>query len=165
MNRLSTSPSSSTTLSEDLVQCAQREPFEVFAFGMMQAKGMIDRLAESFDDGDFAPRIDGGAEDDFLKKIDGKMLGAGKGQEQTAGIEMLERVQIEKFISAGGGVHVASFRSQRRRVQDDQVELSVDFFQISEGVAFEKFSWRLGEAVQCRDSARPAPGRVSTNRE
>jgi hypothetical protein len=30
---------------------------------------MIDRLAEPFDYGDFAPRIDGRAEDDFLEKI------------------------------------------------------------------------------------------------
>jgi hypothetical protein len=56
------------------------------------------------------------------------MLGAGEGQEQTAWVKMLERVQIEKFIAAGGGVHVASFGSQRRRVQHDQVELSFDFF-------------------------------------
>ena len=64
----------------------------------------------------------------FWNKIDGKMLGAGKRQEQTAGVKMLERVQIEKLISAGGGVYVASFVRQRRRVQDDQVEFSVDFF-------------------------------------
>ena len=52
-----------------LVQGAERKPFEVFAFGMMQANGMIDRLAKPFDYGDFAPRIDGRAEDDFLEKI------------------------------------------------------------------------------------------------
>jgi len=35
-----------------LVQGAERKPFEVFAFGMMQANGMIDRLAELTHDPD-----------------------------------------------------------------------------------------------------------------
>ena len=54
---------------QGLVQGAERKPFEIFAFGMMQANGMIDGLAEPFDYGDFASCIDGGAEDDFLEKI------------------------------------------------------------------------------------------------
>ena len=76
---------------------------------MMQANGMIDRLAEPLDHGDFATGIDGGAEDDFLKQIDRKMLGAGERQKKAAWVEMLERVKIEKFIAAGGGIYVAPF--------------------------------------------------------
>jgi hypothetical protein len=47
---------------------------------MMQAHGVVDGLAESFEDGDFAWRVDGGAENDFLKQIDGEMLRTGEGE-------------------------------------------------------------------------------------
>ena len=92
-------------------------------------------------------RIDGGAEDDFLKKVDGKVLGAGERHKHSAGIEMLKRVQIEKFISAGSGIEVGSFMRQRRRVQDDQVEFPVYLLQVGKGVAFENFPRRVSEAV------------------
>jgi hypothetical protein len=41
---------------------------------MMKAHRVVDRLAESLDDSDFASRIDGGTEDDLLEQIDGEML-------------------------------------------------------------------------------------------
>jgi hypothetical protein len=38
---------------------------------MMQAYRVVDGLAESFEDGDSASRIHGGAENDLLEEIDG----------------------------------------------------------------------------------------------
>jgi hypothetical protein len=56
----------------------------------MQAEGVIDRLAQAFYDGNLAARIDGGSEYDFLKQIYWQMLRAGKRQEHSAGVQMLE---------------------------------------------------------------------------
>src|SRR5258708_33747177 len=66
-----------------LVQGAQREPFEVFAFGMMQANGMIDRLAGPFEQGDCGSRVDGGAQDDFLEKSYCKVWRGSEGERQA----------------------------------------------------------------------------------
>jgi hypothetical protein len=94
---------------------------------MVQAYRVVDRLAEPFDDRNLTPGVNGGAEDDFLEEIDGNMLRAGKREKDPAGIKVPEGVQIEKFISARGGIHVASLVRQGRRIEDDQIELSVDF--------------------------------------
>src|SRR5581483_292312 len=77
-----------------LVQGAKREAFQVFAFRMMEAHRVIDRLAEPSYDRNFAPRIHGGAEDDFLKQIGGNVLGAGKGEEHAARLVVSERVEV-----------------------------------------------------------------------
>ena len=45
----------------------QGKAFEVFSFRMMQAYGMIDGLAQPFDQRHSPSGIDGGAKDDFLK--------------------------------------------------------------------------------------------------
>src|SRR6266576_1799984 len=102
-----------------LVQRSEREAFQVLAFGMMQAYGMVDGMAESLHQRDFTLGVDGGAEDDFLKQVDGKMLGARKAEKQSARIKMLERVQVETLITTGCSGHVAALVRQRRRVQED----------------------------------------------
>lgn len=79
---------------------------------MVQAKRVIERLAQSLDNGGLSLRIHCGAEDDLLEKVDGKMLRAGKCQEYSSGIEMLERMQVEKLIAARGRIHVGAFVRQ-----------------------------------------------------
>ena len=64
---------------------------------MMQAHGVIDGLAESLDDGDFAPRIDGGAENDFLEQVDGEMLRTGEGRRKTAGFTCLRAWRLRNL--------------------------------------------------------------------
>ena len=56
-------------------------------------------------------------------------------------------MQVEKLVSTGGGIYVAPFRGQRRRIENNQIKLSVDFFQVGEGIAFEQLSGCLSEAV------------------
>src|SRR5687767_8878184 len=70
-----------------LVQRDQRDALEILAFGMVQADGMIDRMTESFEDGDFATGIYGSAEDDLLKQIGGDVLGTRKRKKHAAWIE------------------------------------------------------------------------------
>src|ERR1051326_7451068 len=53
-----------------LLQDSEQEAFQVFAFGMMQAHGVIGRGAEALKDRYLAPRVDGRAEDDLLKEIE-----------------------------------------------------------------------------------------------
>src|SRR5690349_20932853 len=100
----------------------------------MKAHRMVDGLAEPFEDCHFAPRVDGGAEDDFLKEIGGEVLRAGKREERASGIEMLQGVKVEKFIAARRGVHVASLVREGWWVEHDQIEFSVDFLQIRKRV-------------------------------
>ena len=50
-----------------LVQRAKREAFEIFAFRMMQADGMVHRMPQAFDDDDLTAGVNGGTENDFLK--------------------------------------------------------------------------------------------------
>jgi hypothetical protein len=64
-----------------LVHYAEHETFEILAFGMMQAHWVVDGVAEAFDDAYFRAGIDGGAEDDLLEKIGGKMLRTRKSQQ------------------------------------------------------------------------------------
>jgi hypothetical protein len=103
---------------------------------MMEAHRMIDGLAESLDHAYFTRRIDGCAEDDLLKEIDGKMLGTGESEKKPAGPHMSERVKIEKLVAPRGGFDVASFVRQGGRVKDDDIEGSLGFFEIGEGVGF-----------------------------
>lgn len=103
---------------------------------MVQADRVIDGVPESLDHADFARRVDGCAEDDFLKEIDGEMLGTGESEKKPSGSYMPQGVKIEEFVSARGGLDVASFVRQGRRIQDDDVERSVAFLEISESVAF-----------------------------
>ena len=51
---------------------------------MMQAHRVVDGMAESLEDGDFASRIDGGAENDLLEEIDGEMLRTREGEKEAA---------------------------------------------------------------------------------
>lgn len=83
---------------------------------------MVDGLTEAAKDADFTPRVDCRAEHDFLEQVNGKMLGAGEGEQKTAGCYMPQRVEIEKLVRAGGRVDVASFVCQRGGVEDDNVE-------------------------------------------
>ena len=52
---------------------------------MMQAHRVVDGMAESLEDGDFASRIDGGAENDLLEQIDREMLRTREGEKEAAG--------------------------------------------------------------------------------
>ena len=67
------SPLSSTTMPGS-VQYSQDKTFEIFAFWMMQAKGVIQSVAQSLKNADFATRVDGCAENDLLEEIHGDML-------------------------------------------------------------------------------------------
>ena len=49
---------------------------------------MIDGRAEPAQDRGAAPGIDGSAEDNFLKKLGGQVLRAGKCQQDSAGVQM-----------------------------------------------------------------------------
>jgi hypothetical protein len=51
---------------------------------MMQAHRVVDGMAESLEDGDFASRIDGGAENDLLEQIDREMLRTREGEKEAA---------------------------------------------------------------------------------
>jgi hypothetical protein len=95
---------------------------------MMEAYGVIEGRAKPFDHRDFSACVHGGAKDDFLEEIARQMLGAGEGQQQPAGVEVFERVKIEKLISSRRRVKVASFVRERRRIQDDQIKSSLAFF-------------------------------------
>ena len=97
---------------------------------------MIDGLAESFDYAYFTRRIDGCPEDDLLKEIAGKMLGTGESEEKPPRPHMSQGVKIEKLVSARGGLDVASFVRQGRRVKDDDIEGSLAFLEIGESVGF-----------------------------
>jgi hypothetical protein len=104
---------------------------------MMQANRVVDGLAESLEDGDFARRVDGGTENDLLEQIDGEMLGTGEGKKQAARPQVPQRVEIEKLVSASGSVNVTTPASQRGRVEHDNVKSGVTFLEISKNVAFE----------------------------
>src|SRR6185295_11669043 len=99
-------------------------------------------------DGNPPACIHGGAENDFLEQVDGKMLGTGKCEEHAAGGELFQRVQIEKLVPSSSRIQVGSFVRQRRRIQDDQIEFFVDLFQIGKGVTFENFSRRVRKTVE-----------------
>ena len=86
----------------------------------------------------FRPGIDGGTENDFLEQIAGEMLRTREGEKEAAGFHVPQSVEIEKLVSAGGGVNVAALTGQRGRVEDDHVKIAVAFLQIREGVAFEQ---------------------------
>jgi hypothetical protein len=112
---------SSTTLRAS-VQYRQNKPFEVFSFRVMKAYRMVEGMPQAAQDADFAARVDGRAEHNFLEEIRGKMLGAGEGQKQTAGGEIPKRVEIEKLVATRGGVDVAAFVRQGGGVEDNDVE-------------------------------------------
>ena len=104
----------------------------------MQAHRVVDRLAESFEDGDFARRVDGGAQNDLLEQIDGDMLRTREAEKEAARPQMPQSVEIEELVSADGSVNVAALTGQGGRVQDDNVKSAIAFLEIREGVAFEE---------------------------
>ena len=59
-------PIPSITLWES-VQYLEEESLEIFPFGMMKAHRMIDGLAQSFQNADFATGVNGGSKNNFLK--------------------------------------------------------------------------------------------------
>ena len=104
----------------------------------MQAHRVVDGLAESLEDGDFARRIDGGSENDLLKQIDGQMLGTGEGEKEATGPQMPQRMKIEKLVSTCGSIDVGTLMGQRGRVEDVNVKIAIAFLEIREGVGFEE---------------------------
>lgn len=100
---------------------------------------MVDGLAESLEDGDFTSGIDGGAENDFLEQVDGKMLRTREGEEEAAGSQMTESVQIEKLVSARGSMNVDALTGQGRWVEDDDIKSGIAFLEIGESVPFHQF--------------------------
>ena len=69
-------------------------------------------MSESLEDRDFAWRVDGGAENDLLEQIDGEMLGTAEGKKEAAGPQMPQRMKIEKLVSTGGSINVATLTGQ-----------------------------------------------------
>ena len=103
----------------------------------MQAHRVVDGMAESLEEGDFASRIDGGAENDLLEQIDREMLRTREGEKEAAGPHVPQSVEIEKLVSAGGSVNVAALTGQGGRVEDNNVKSGIAFLKIREGVAFK----------------------------
>lgn len=104
----------------------------------MQAHRVVDGMAESLEEGDFASRIDRSTENDLLEQIDGEMLRTREGEKEAAGPHVPQSVEIEKLVSAGGAVNVAALTGQRGRVEDDNVKSGIACLEIREGVAFEE---------------------------
>src|SRR5688572_11022099 len=118
------------TIPAGSVQDVESQAFQVLSFGVMQAHRMGDRRPDLLYDPGSPPRIDGGAEDHLLKQIRREMLGAGEGQEKSSGIEMPEGMEIEKFVSAGGGINVAPPVVERGRVEHDHIKAGPAFLQV-----------------------------------
>ena len=125
----------------------------------MQAHRVVDGLAESLEDGDFASRIDGSTENDLLEQIDGEMLRTRESEKEAAGPHVPQSVQIEKLVSAGGSVNVAALTGQRGWVEDDNVKSGIAFLEIGEGVALEQLRTANFETIQCQVSLGQFEGR------
>src|SRR5262245_30626279 len=102
-----------------LVQCAECQSLQIFALGMMQAHRVIDGSTKVPENRELAATVNRRAEDDFLKKFGRQMLRTRKRQQYAARIQMSERVQIQKFVAARGGIEIAPSMRQRGWIKDD----------------------------------------------
>ena len=87
--------------------------------------------------------VKGGAGEHFEEIGLAYVVGAGAGDEDSAGAEHLERAEIELFVAAEGGVEIALGLGEGGRVENDGVVVAVGgriVLEQVEGVGFDPFN-------------------------
>src|SRR6266705_696602 len=125
----------------------QQQPFQVLAFRKLDAHRVVRRGAVALAKKERHPGVRGGAGDDFLEELGRHAAGAGKSREQPSPPQHLQRIQVDVLVPARRALGVLRRRCELRRVEHDEVELSVFGPQLAQGSEHIRFE-PLG-ALRC----------------
>ena len=98
--------------------------------------------------------VDRGARDDLLEEIGRHAARARERGEHAAGLEHLEREQVDVLVRAGSALRVRRGRRELRRIEDDEVERRArvaQAAQVDERVRLDPLAARRVEARVARD--------------
>ena len=94
---------------------------QIGGFGDIQQNGMVFGLSANFDQAEGAVGVKGGRGEHLEEVLLADVIGAGAGDEDTAGTEHLEGAEIEFLVAAEGGVEITLALGEGRWVEDDGV--------------------------------------------
>lgn len=100
----------------------KNQTFEIVGFGHGEQDGMIPRLGAALDDGNRPVSIHSGGGDDFQEICLAHMVGARARHQKAAGIEDLERAQIQFLIRPQRRFSMRSLPGERGRIEHDSVK-------------------------------------------
>jgi len=118
--RLKPWPISGAKANADSVDAAD-EAFEVAGFGEGENLGVVGGGGSGFEELDAAVGVGGGGGEDGGEVFERDVVGAGVGDEGSAGGEQAKGAEVELLVAAGGGFGGAPGLGEGRWVEDDGV--------------------------------------------
>jgi hypothetical protein len=83
---------------------AADKALEVVGLGQGEDDGMVRSCGAGFEQGDAAAGVGSGIGDDSGEGLEGDVVGAGAGEEDSAGDKHLEGAEVELLVAAESGV-------------------------------------------------------------
>src|SRR5437879_3894187 len=123
-----------------LLQPFQQQPFQVLAFGKLDAHRVIRRSAIALAKQERHPCVRGSPGEDFLEELGRHAAGAGESREQPSPPQKLQRIQVDVLVTARSALGVLRRRRELRRVEHDEVELPVFRPQTAQGPEYVRFA-------------------------
>jgi len=108
------------------------EALEVLGLGEVEQDGVVVRGTAAFEQGDAAVGVNGGRGDDGFEFGEADVVGAGAGDEQSAGAEHFEGAEVELFIAAECALDGALAFGEGGRIDDDDVPVVFGFGPVAE---------------------------------
>ena len=112
----------------------EEQAFEVAAFGMEEGDRVVAGLDVARDDGHFAASFEGCLEDDLLEEGFIDEVGTGASEQVGVGWHDLHGSAVDPFIATASFIYVLSLLSKGGRIEDDDVEGSLSFFEVIEDI-------------------------------
>lgn len=129
----------------------QHKTFKVFAFGVVDIHGVVGGLMELVEDTHVAAALRGGGEDGEAELLLIHGLRATEGEDDAAGLYLLERNGVEPRVAFQGLRYCAAVLGKGRRVEDNEVVTRRGVFQELESVFGKGFMARANGGEVERD--------------
>ena len=103
----------------------EEETFEVLAFRVMDADGVVHGVGELADDADAAVGVHGGGEDHSLKILLADSLATREGHQEAPCGQRLHGTLVDGTVALKSLLERAVVLGEGGRVEDDEIKLSV----------------------------------------
>ena len=117
----------------------ENQSFQVFPFGMINIYRMVGRLVKLMQNAYFAPCLCSSCEDGLPEVVLCYNLRAAESEENSAGFDSFKTLEVQSCISTQSVLQSLSVFGKGRRVEDDEIILSVVIVKILEGILTDSF--------------------------
>src|ERR1051326_5689659 len=112
----------------------QQKPLQILAFRAEERHRMILPRGQPLDERNAPAGVVRGREDDFLEEVERHVAGAGEVHHQPAGLDELEREEVDVLVAARGALDLAARLRERGRIADDEAEALFRLADVGENV-------------------------------